>query len=121
MNIVLLRGTLSSAPRICDLPSGSSLIAYQVSTRSAGRPTSSVPVVWFDPPRSRGEVAAGDEVIVAGEVKRRFFRTGGVTQARVEVVASQVIPVRRAMQARRAVDGVVESLRQVSDSWLPLR
>jgi single-strand DNA-binding protein len=33
----------------------------------------------------------GSEVVVAGHVRRRFFRAGGVTQSRTEVVATRVI------------------------------
>ena len=44
--------------------------------------------------------AAGDEVLVTGRIRRRFFRAGGVTQSRTEVVATDVVPTRR--EPRRA-------------------
>jgi single-strand DNA-binding protein len=47
-------------------------------------------VSWFDPPAEAG-FEAGDEVVVVGAVRRRFFRAGGATQSRTEVVASAVL------------------------------
>ncbi|RMH83819.1 MAG: hypothetical protein D6683_02075 [Actinomyces sp.] len=109
VNLVVLRGTLSSPPRRRRLASGSSLDAYEVTTAEAvsradddgpaavGR--LSVPVVWFDarrPPR----LAAGDEVVVVGRVRRRFYRAGGSTVSRTEVVADVVARAGTARAAR---------------------
>ena len=38
-----------------------------------------------------------------GRTRRRFFRVGGATQSRTEVVASVALPTRRAAAARKAV------------------
>jgi hypothetical protein len=50
-------------------------------------------------------------VLVVGEVRRRFFRAGGVTQSRTEVLASAAVPwpVRggRTVSTRRQVDGLL--------------
>lgn len=114
LNLVVLRGALSSSPRRRRLASGASLDAYEVTTaavtpldrngpRARGR--LSVPVVWFDarrPPR----LAAGDEVVVVGRVRRRFYRAGGSTVSRTEVVADVVA---RAGTAR-AVRSVTSAL-----------
>ena len=67
MNIVLLRGTLSSAPTHRDLPSGSRVVTYEVTTRSDDGPACSVPVAWFDPPSSAPALSEGREVVVAGQ------------------------------------------------------
>ena len=75
-NLVVLRGTLSSEPRTRELPSGSVLSQFDVTTRDAGG-TQSVPVAWFDPPASVAELEAGAELVVLGSVRRRFFRAGG--------------------------------------------
>ena len=47
-------------------------------------------------------------------VRRRFFRAGGSTQSRTEVVADKVIPVRRAKAAERAV---AEALAAAEELW----
>lgn len=103
MNIVLLRGTLSSEPTTRDLPSGSRVVNYEVTTRSDDGPACSVPVAWFDPPASAPGLSEGSEVVVAGQVRRRFFRTGGSTASRTEVVATAVVPATRKKRAERLV------------------
>jgi single-strand DNA-binding protein len=45
-------------------------------------------------------------VVVTGRVRRRFFRAGGYTQSRTEVVADAVVPTRR----RKRVDAVLEAV-----------
>mgnify|MGYP000633633901 CR=1 FL=1 len=107
-NLVLLRGHLSSAPRARTLPSGSTLLQLEVTTPADGATSAaSVPVVWFDPPAHSGvDVTApvGTEVVVLGGVRRRFFRAGGATASRTEVVATAVVPTRRPRRVEQLVD-----------------
>jgi len=98
-NLAVLRGTVTSDPRVRDLPSGSVVVNLEVTTRGDAV-TASVPVVVHDRPV---DVAAGDEVVVVGHVQRRFFRAGGVTQSRTEVVATHVVPARRTRTVARAI------------------
>jgi single-strand DNA-binding protein len=44
------------------------------------------------------------EVIVVGTVRRRFFRAGGATQSRTEVVADRIVPTRRTKDVQRSLD-----------------
>jgi single-strand DNA-binding protein len=102
LNVVVLRGVLSSPPRVRELPSGDALILLEVTTRGAAE-ASTAPVVV---PHRDVQVAAldtGAEVVVVGRVARRYFRAGGVTQSRTEVVAERVVPAGQ----RRAVDRAV--------------
>lgn len=104
-NLVVLRGTLVADPRLRELPSGRVLSQFDVTTRDdAG--TQSVPVAWFEPPKSGVPAVAGDDVVVIGSVQRRFFRVGGATQSRTEVIAEQVIPARRGRQVDRSLGAV---------------
>lgn len=104
MNLVVLRGALSRPPEARDLRSGDLLVTYEVTVPGHGEvPAESVPVVWFAPPTGAADLEADTAVIVVGRVRRRFFRAGGATQSRTEVVASRVIPARRAKAAQRAV------------------
>lgn len=105
-NMVLLRGTLTSEPVVRTLPSGDSVVQIEVSTRVAGRATS-VPVAVHGGPVA---VGAGDAVVVTGHVSRRFFRAGGVTQSRTEVIAAEVIKSTRRRTIERAVETMVEAL-----------
>lgn len=104
-NMVLLRGALASDPVVRDLPSGTTVTQLEVTTRVDGR-AASVPVVVHD---RTVTVTAGDDVVVTGHVNRRFFRAGGVTQSRTEVIAAEVVKATR----RRAVERAVERLLEV--------
>lgn len=101
MNVVVLHGTLSSDPVTRTLTSGSMLVSLELTTLVEGV-SISVPVAWFDPP-AEVTCAAGDTLLVTGTVRRRFFRTGGLTQTRTEVVASEVIAGGRRRQERAAL------------------
>lgn len=89
-NVVVLVGELSSPPRRRRLPSGDDLVEFDVTTRGdAG--TASVPVSWFDAGGAADDLVSGKPVAVAGHVRRRFFRAGGATQSRTEVIAARVV------------------------------
>jgi single-strand DNA-binding protein len=108
-NLVVLRGTLASEPRTRELPSGSVLSQFDVTTRDTSG-TQSVPVAWFDPPAAVADLEPGVDVVVVGTVRRRFFRAGGATQSRTEVVADKVVPARRGRDVKRAVDAACRIL-----------
>lgn len=110
VNQVVLSGRLSSDPQCRELSSGSVLYTLEVTTELPDGAVS-VPVAWFDPP---GEVhfAAGDVVVVAGLVRRRFFRSAGGTQSRTEVLATSVV----AASARRKVQKLVDGIRNTLDA-----
>jgi len=108
MNVVLLQGTLSSDPVCRTLASGSTLWSMELTTVVDGV-NQSVPVAWFDPPTAP-VYATGDALLVHGTVRRRFFRNGGLTQARTEVVATEVVAVSRRKQARGVVAKVAAAL-----------
>lgn len=110
MNIVVLAGSLSRPPEVRELPSGDPLVTYEVTVRYSGQRAESVPVVWFDAPRSAVSIEAHETVVVTGRVRRRFFRSGGATASRTEVVATTVVPTRHRKRARRAVEQAVAPL-----------
>ena len=111
MNITVLQGRLSRPPERRELPSGDVLVAYEVTVPAEGdRRAESVPVVWPDAPGSADDLEPETDVVVIGRVRRRFFRAGGSTQSRTEVVADQVVPARQAKKAERAVLHAVQAL-----------
>ena len=117
MNITVLRGALSRPPQVRRLQSGDLLVSYDVTVPAhRGRPTESVPVAWFAAPERAATFEADTDVVVIGRVRRRFFRLGGVTQSRTEVVADAVVPTSQAKRAARlalaALAEVEESLRR---------
>lgn len=109
-NAVLLRGKVSTAPERRVLPSGSEIVTFRVSVPRAPTPMtrgSRQSVDWLDcvawAPGARRTVASwalGDEVEVAGALRRRFYRAGQGTSTRLEV---EVLRARRTSR-RRAHD-----------------
>lgn len=113
-NLSILVGILSRDPEVRRLPSGDAVVGLELTVRHEGRPAESVPVAWpMAPERAASWAAgwaAGEELLVIGRVRRRFFRAGGATQSRTEVVAKAVVPTRRAAAARRALTAAVGSI-----------
>ena len=108
MNVVILRGRLSSVSARRILNSGSELLSLEITTVTESGQTS-VPVAWFDPPAG-AEPAIGEELVVRGTVRRRFFRTGAGTQSRTEVVADEVVGVSRRRQVTKLMATVAEQI-----------
>ena len=101
MNIVVLQGVVNRPAEVRELADGTTLVLLDVATETPnGRLV--VPVAWSAPDRALPK--DGIEVVVTGQVRRRFFRAGGTTQSRTEVVADAVVPMRSRSRARRAVD-----------------
>lgn len=108
-NLVVLWGTLVADPRIRELASGGVVSQFDITTRDDSG-TYSVPVAWFAPPPRGTGVQPGEDVVVIGSVRRRFFRVGGVTQSRTEVVAEKVVAARRGRDVARAMVAVRQRL-----------
>ena len=107
-NVAVVIGTLSSEPRITDLPSGDTIVNYEISTETPEGKLS-VPVQMAVVGRLPA-LKAADPVVAIGPVRRRFYRAGGATMSRTEVVATVVgkpgsAKVERAIAAVSAVLG----------------
>jgi single-strand DNA-binding protein len=88
INISVVRGVLSTEVRISDLRAGSIVYNFEVTT-NVGDERHVVPVAWRDPNRP-ARLTIGDEIVVVGAIHRRWFRAGGASQSRTELVASNV-------------------------------
>ena len=102
VNVVTLLGRLSRPPEERMLPSGDRLVQLDLTITRPGERAESVPVVCFGAPAGVVGLDVDDEVFVLGRVRRRFFRAGGATQSRTEVVADQVIPSRQVKRVAAA-------------------
>ncbi|MEX2627127.1 MAG: single-stranded DNA-binding protein [Ilumatobacteraceae bacterium] len=115
-NQVVLRGRLTSAPKVRSLPSGSVLVQLEITTPASDEASSSArsaPVVWFDPPTRSGlgaDTPVGTELVVVGHVRRRYFRAAGTTQSRTEVVAEMVVRASRRREVERALARAADAL-----------
>jgi single-strand DNA-binding protein len=119
MNIVVLHGRLSAAPTFRELADGTISWSFDVvTTTGSGRavggdplrqPSVSVPVTWHGSAKPQ-PWQAQTELVIAGVVRRRFFRTGGVTQSRTEVQALGIAEVTKRRGRSRAIEQVLASL-----------
>jgi single-strand DNA-binding protein len=115
MNIVLLHGVLTREPEVRELPSGDQVAAFDLTVRDDGYDTDVVPISWHEAPvHVLDKLGSGTEVVVTGRVRRRFFRAGGATQSRTEVVATAVVPTRQAKQVDRALEAALAN----GEEWL---
>lgn len=113
INLVVLQGVLSRPAQDVELPSGDRLVSLEVTVRRPDAAAEPVPVQWVDPPAWASVLDTGTEVAVLGRVRRRFFRAGGVTQSRTEVVASRVVRASARAKVRAMLDEAVDRLESV--------
>ena len=114
LNLALVRGIVSSPPEHRVLPSDTVLVQLQVTTRLEAE-TLSMPVACWNPDSWVEDLEPGDEIVVLGRVRRRFFRAAGATASRVELEADLVargtdkrrvrMAVRKALAAMETLDG----------------
>jgi single-strand DNA-binding protein len=106
LNEVRLMGRLAAAPVLRELPSGDTVwnlrvVVERPAPSGKEKPRQRVDslecAVWSGRLKKQLEGwSEGDVVQVAGALRRRFFRAGGVTASRVEVELSQGRIIRRA-------------------------
>ena len=107
MNIVVIQGVVLSAPQERRLGTGELATSFDVVTEGpVGRLT--VPVNWVTTVPAL--LVEGDEVAVIGQVRRRFFQSGGAVQSRTEVLASTVVNRRRRAAVRKALEQARDAL-----------
>lgn len=111
MNITVLCGHLSRPSQRRTLADDETVLELDVTVpRADGVPTETVNVVWPAAPAKADELDTLDEVVVVGRVRRRFFRSGGATASRTEVVATQVLRARQAKSADRLIADAIAQL-----------
>jgi len=113
VNLAVLCGTLSKAPEPRLLADGRTVWELDLTVRQEGRSAATVPVSWADPSAGvePGRWSSGEEVVVVGSVRRRFYRAGGATVSRTDVLADGVIPSRQRKRAATLVAEAVGVLR----------
>lgn len=104
INLAVISGTIINDAVVRSLPAGTDVAQFDVSTsveRDGRTVNASVPVAIHRPSRAvLATLISGADVAVVGRVERRFFRSGGATQSRTELIAEQVVPTRRAKTVR---------------------
>jgi single-stranded DNA-binding protein len=114
-NVAVLVGTLSRPPERRTLPSGETVLGLEVQIRPEGGAAETVNVAWYGAPVAAERWLDGEQVLVTGRTRRRFFRVEGRTESRTEVVAAVAMPTRRAAAVRAALEAAAEELLTVLD------
>jgi single-strand DNA-binding protein len=93
VNVVVLAGRVAADPVERQMPSGDAVTEIRLSVPEAGKRLLPLPVaVWH---KTVGTGAAkgivkGDEVLVTGQLARRFYRSGAGARSLTEVVATGI-------------------------------
>jgi single-strand DNA-binding protein len=117
-NVVVLSGRVNRPPVERVLPSGDRLAAIDLTvpggvagaTTGRGSRSESVPLAWIDAPAWAVDLEPGTEILVAGRVRRRFFRAGAALQSRTEVVVEQAAPLRHVARCVALLRRVTEEI-----------
>lgn len=93
VNVVVLAGTVAADPVERQMPSGDAVTEIRLSVPEAGKRLLPLPIaVWHKTvgKRTAKEIAKGDEVLVLGQLARRFYRSGAGARSLTEVVATGI-------------------------------
>ena len=119
MNVVAIQGRLARPAEQRVLPSGSRLVALEVTVRRDQGPAETAPVVWLEAPAWASALDADTPVLVVGRIRRRFFKAAGATQSRTEVVAERVVPGQAGKRVRAALAEVSARIEAAAASGAP--
>jgi single-strand DNA-binding protein len=93
VNVVVLAGTVAAEPVTRRLPSGDEVTEIRLSVPEAGRRLLPLPVaVWHTRVGAHAleGIVKGDDVLVHGQLARRFYRSGAGARSLTEVVATGI-------------------------------
>lgn len=112
MNLTVVTGRVERPPAVRQLRGGERIVTFDVaSPAEEGRPAeAAVPITWPEPASGLVPFDVGEEVVVVGRVRRRFFRVGPHVQSRTEVAAEEVLRPRQRVKLRRALESAAEAL-----------
>ena len=102
-NVAVVSGLIIRSPQERIAGDGQPILSFELRVRTVDGPVEVVPVAWPDHSLATTVLEAGTEVVVIGRVRQRFFRSGGTTQSRTELVAEAVIAARQLAAVRKAL------------------
>ena len=114
MNVCIIQGRLTRPPEQRVVGDDRTLVTYEVGVDRPEGGTESVPVIWEAAPAVAVDLDVDTEVVVVGRVRRRWFRSGGATQSRTEVVAEGVVPRRSAKRVAKLVGDALSAADQAT-------
>ncbi|MGZ4137309.1 MAG: single-stranded DNA-binding protein [Actinomycetota bacterium] len=93
VNVVVLAGTVAADPVERQMPSGDAVTEIRLSVPEPGKRLLPLPVAaWHKTVGKRviKDIAKGDDVLVMGQLARRFYRSGAGARSLTEVVATGI-------------------------------
>jgi single-strand DNA-binding protein len=93
VNVVVLAGTIAAEPIVREMPSGDQVTELRVAVPEPGKRLLPLPVAaWHATVGKRAlkGIAKGDEVLIHGQLARRFYRSGAGARSLTEVVATGI-------------------------------
>ena len=100
LNLVVVRGKVAPGAQIRAMADGTSQLQWDLAVGGER-----IPVTWAAAPGDLPD--PGQDMLVVGRVRRRFFRVAEHTQSRTEVVAERVLAGTDRRKSRRVLDEVV--------------
>jgi single-strand DNA-binding protein len=98
VNVVVLAGRVAAEPVERRMPSGDEVTELRLSVPESGKRLLPLPVaVWHRDVGKRAlkGLGKGDDVLVYGQLTRRFYRSGAGARSLTEVVASGIKKLER--------------------------
>ncbi len=121
LNMVVVIGKLAKPLQVRNLPSGLSLACFDLQVARSDESADTVPVALFDSGDEIPNWPTGQALMAVGRVRRRFFRVGGSTQSRTEVVAEKVLPIVEKEDVRRVLAETGQFLAQYAEQVMAER
>ncbi len=93
VNVVVLAGRVAADPVERRMPSGDEVTELRLSVPETGKRLLPLPVaVWHKAVGKRAlkDIGKGDDVLVYGQLARRFYRSGAGARSLTEVVATGI-------------------------------
>lgn len=93
VNVVVLAGTIAAEPVVRQMPSGDEVTELRVAVPEAGKRLLPLPVAAWHATvgkRSLKGLGKGDDVLVYGQLARRFYRSGAGARSLTEVIATGI-------------------------------
>lgn len=109
MNIAIVQGTVRAQPDHREGAAGDTIVSFDVKTTDTQGRSHTVPVSWIGPQGRQPSVSVDSVVTVIGQVRRRFYRAGGATTSRTDILAERVVKG-AGVRAQRAIKQALVSI-----------
>ncbi len=110
MNVAVVAGNVAGEVHVQVQDDGATaIVSFDLRVEAKGGP-SAVPVSWIGPTGRAPDLEKGATVTAIGSVRKRFYRRGGATVSRTDLLADRVIvgpPGRSRAARKKAADTMV--------------